>query len=884
VLPKQETGRREPGLIPAPDVLPEEKAHVAHLIAHSDTTSALEKAKKIHKKYKIADSEALLVDAYIARISALIERNLEVQARSLVELVRKRYPASRERLKEIDTLFAARKGQLEALLQPLNDPALSEEKRAAIHRAIASQVVDLGALAQCSALPAEHPLRKTAAALAVALEAVTTGPVDDQALSFPEISRHSPLASWKILLRAIAAFYRRDDELCEKCLAAIDPLAAAARLVRALRFMIGQKQTLTSASDLLVKQAGGNFETLRPKLKKLDQLLEGGSQAQAIREIRDVISTCQQSCPGIFERLKQHISTRAFRVGVAPERAESALHGHIVLRDAYFWRLLARTCENPHLHPEAVLIACSAWEEFRKHAIREGWFPAQGLEVATLYLHMADLMGRLPLDEDDFNPVRRKFILTFDGHAHYYRNQPAEIRALMAPKRMHDLYFISSEKLLERACEADPCVENFQRWFDWTNSNRPGSSERVAGRWRVAFPKDVRPLLHLMESAEKTNALKKAFGFMEQAEQLDGLNPQVRKARLRLLVSIAVRHLRNKNARLSELDLQAIEALPQAQQGDRKAFVAALRWVSAIHWGPKEESDARAADVARLLGSEIAAHVVLTDVARICKLPRGVPAPLMLAPDAKLAGGVGLACALGEDMGFKFEIPNTLSGWLLQEVSVDVAPDLPGLAAIGEAAMRTEDCPLAYAIAGAGLAGNPAGHANFLFMRARSLPPWETKRHDGCLGAASELARHQRDHGLLDRIGEWREETLDEMASLNNEIAMSREQINRVIQQEKDQRAYPTSTPSYSYDGDEDDDYCDCPDCRRERAGMPRGAPRGMPPGLEMLEDLLDEMVEQFGPKQTGAAIDELIDFGLGSKRKKKGRRAREVSDFDIPF
>jgi hypothetical protein len=231
VSPEQEVATRKSEMMPGAGVHPEDSAKVARLIASGDTSAAVEAAKKIHKRSKNAASEALLVDAYIARIPALIERKLEVEARNLMEHVRDRYPASRERLKEIKPLFSVRKGELDALLQPLNDPSLSEEKRAAIYKTITYQVGDLGVLAQCQALPAEHPLRKTATALTAALEAVTSGPVDDQALIFPEISRHSPFAPWKMLLRAIAAFYRKDDELCEKCLAAVDPHSAAARLI-----------------------------------------------------------------------------------------------------------------------------------------------------------------------------------------------------------------------------------------------------------------------------------------------------------------------------------------------------------------------------------------------------------------------------------------------------------------------------------------------------------------------------------------------------------------------------------------------------------------------------------------------------------------------------
>ncbi len=71
----------------------------------------------------------------------------------------------------------------------------------------------------------------------------------DSALALPEVPHRSPLAPWKLLLRAIAAFYRREDALCEKCLAAIEPDAAAARLAPALRALMGQAPALTPATN-----------------------------------------------------------------------------------------------------------------------------------------------------------------------------------------------------------------------------------------------------------------------------------------------------------------------------------------------------------------------------------------------------------------------------------------------------------------------------------------------------------------------------------------------------------------------------------------------------------------------------------------------------------
>ena len=69
------------------------------------------------------------------------------------------------------------------------------------------------------------------------------------------------------------------------------------------------------------------------------------------------------------------------------------------LKNAYFWRLMARSLEEKKGTTASVGQACASWEEFRKHAIREGWIPANGPEVAAIYLHMADQIRHLDPDE-----------------------------------------------------------------------------------------------------------------------------------------------------------------------------------------------------------------------------------------------------------------------------------------------------------------------------------------------------------------------------------------------------------------------------------------------------------------------------------------------------
>jgi hypothetical protein len=690
------------------------------------------------------------------------------------------------------------------------------------------------------------------------LEAVSSGPIDEALLSLPEISRHSPLAPWKILLRAIAAFYRRDDALCERLLATIDSDAAAGRLVAPLRALLGQTVPLNAAGRSLVEGCGGSVEGLRASLQKLDLALEKKSASKVVLEIRSALDACRSCSPALLEKLKQHISVRVFLTEL-PASAVSVALGDVV-RNAHFWRLLARAFEERRQNPMDIPMALSLWEEFRRHALREGIVSDKGPELAALYLHMADLLRRL--QEDDFDSVVRAFSAQFKGHAHYYRGQPPEIRALEPLPGRQNLYFLNPYQLLERACEADPSPEHFRRWLEDARRMNPKEAEYVATRWRVNFQRDSAPLLYLMEAAEKTNALQRAFKWMKEAERVDGLNPDVRRARLRLLVSLAIRHLQKRMRHLAEPELRAIEELPQTQQGDRPAFVAALRWVWLTLGGAHEDAAAVQAEVERLLASAMAAQIVLTGVARACKLKLEPP---QRSKDAAgpLAAAVGRACALGEDMGVPFVITHELSQSLIDELATGAAADSSGLAALGETALRMQHLPLAYAVSAAGMALGGSAQAGFLFLRARALPSWQYERQETCVSAAAELARRYRNLDLLKRIGEWREEELAFGPPDQSAVAMTTEQVDGVLRRELDARQYPASEP-----GSQEEE-CDCPMCQAERR-HPLGIPRE-----------LADMVEEFGAETVAKAMAEMF-FGGTPKPKKK--RSRTFGAGDMPF
>jgi hypothetical protein len=783
---------------------------VRRLLAKGKTKAAVELAKEIHKHCGRPESEALLADAYAARIRSLQEAGLTKEAKELFELAQERYPGSAARLAHAAVLVSASKGDLEGLLRPLSDPALPLETRRAIENFVKNEVSDLNALAQCVALAADHPLRTAAAALAKAFAAVTTGPVEDQVLALPEISHRGALAPWKMLVRAIAYFYRHDDRACERSLGFIDPASAPARLIPSLRTMLAARtrERLPPAAELLVERVCGKTASLRVALEALDSAFETATQDKILLAIERATVACQLACPELLERLRQHISVRALDLELSVRKVRAAL-GEASIKNAYFWRLLAWSGENSD-EPWEPLI-CAQWEQFRRHAVAEGWFGEQSQEAAALYLHMAELLLSVPTEMWEALP--HNFVAHFPGFKAYYEDQPPAIRAVEAKYKAPDFYFLSPDELFERACRIDPHREAFELWLNWARRDSDWRvADRVAECWHEALPNHCPPLLYLMESSEQRGALSKATAFLEEAQKLDAVNPEVRRAALRLLVARAARHLRQRKPHLVEEDLAALEALPQAQESDRPAFLLALRWASEVIRGNAELAASLLTGIGRLLGSSAAAALACENAANLGGLSPADFDPYLgqeisLHPDDSSVSATARVCVLVDDVGATFTIPKAWHGRLLEELAKGPGKlESRQMVLLGKAALRANQKELAYAASAVGLAMGGNAEARFLLLRARALPEWELGRRDDCIAAAVELGRRQRDMSIIKEAVELRRARrntrwmfFDWLDSESwHDFSMTTEQIHAVLQREKLSRTFPEHGTSRS--------------------------------------------------------------------------------------
>jgi uncharacterized protein len=780
--------------------------NIRQLIVDGKSKTALDNAKEFHKEQGSAESEILLIDAYLARIRALSDQNLVVEAKSLIALVRERFPSAKERLDNLNSAASARGGDLDELLKPLNDPGLSAERRAAIEQVIQNQVTDLAPLAGCAALPPEHGLRQAAAAIDRAFGVVTSGPVTDQQIALPEVSHRSPLANWKLLIRAIACFYRNQDKACEDCLAAIRPESAPWRLVPAMRAMLGATPgarlaakpavNLKPAEAALKSRTSGSLGEFRRALADLDHAFAHAEQpAQVFKAVRAAVRECRQSAPDLLVELRQMVCVRGEVAGLETQRMIVALEG-APRRDAIFFRDLARALERTG-DSEDLMQACECWDCFRQEAVHEGWFAERSLEIAALYLHMAGLLGRMPA------VLLREMQRPFD-------------RAVSRESN----YFCFPEELYARACLIDPHPDAFSQWLRWARGNSIVEAESVARAWSKALPDAVEPLLFLMEEAEKRNAFPTALSCLEKAERIDAVNSAVRAARLRLLAAAALQHLQKKKPHLAAQRLAEIGALPQSRQGDRPAFLDAIRVLICLASGDKPGASQALLEVERGLGDGLAALIFISGCAASAKrkdlvflpFPDTLPEQQRSHLPASMARAIALAADIGLTRNFRLPI-EYFDETEAQFPRISGSLNLEQIRLLGELGIVSEHPGLAWAASAAGLDRGGPTEAYFLLLRARALPEGLDDRYQALTAAAAELGRTHRDMEVVSRAVEAGRDLFDE-----DPLSLTADQARDVLRREKASPDFPSgSSPGPDYSDLFPDNLCMCPACRGKR-------------------------------------------------------------------
>lgn len=700
------------------------------------TRQALAAAKTLHKADPSPATEGLLTRAYRHRIRDLLDSGMRREAADLLRLTEERFPGARPGLRSLRAACAVAQGDLAGALAPLLQPDPDPEAVAAVHEALRKHLTRPSRLADCTALPPSHPLRKAAQEIAAALDAVTSGPVPEDRIALPGVARRSPLAPWKWTVLAIAAFYHHRDEKAREFVGRLAPDDAPHPLGQTLLELLDRRRPAgegQGAARALYNAVCGGAGALAEALDALEAALAADSRKQLARAIRQALTLCQRQQPDRCEELRQRISIRGFDAGWDEPTVRSALGGPS-RHDATFWRLFARQLEQQE---ELPLLVCAHWEAFRRAALHEGWFAPGGAEEGTVYLHMLKLLEPLA-EEPQFRQLQQRFRREYvrrGGLADYYEGQPPEVTAHAQPDPP-DLYFTDPSALYRRACQCLGDGETYQRWYRWQRRREDDWHllDPIAEAWHQRCPEDSRPLLILSASAETRQALKRARTYLAAAEALDGLNPAIQVRRLRLLVGEAKRHLRQGKPHLARRDLQGLAETPAPDPTAHSAVVHALRrCIDAserqrgqrplLDTTPGVETDG---GVDGLPVPTPVAEALCAMTALAC-LPERQAAPLVpealhLATDMPLLAAIGRAVACAAQSGLEVEPAPAWRATVhaaARKGAAGLGPD--ELLLLGQAAQRAGWAATAYALTHWGLAGEAAWAPDFLLLRAACL-------------------------------------------------------------------------------------------------------------------------------------------------------------------
>jgi len=842
------------------------ESEVEELLDRGVATRALALAKELHRASPSESTRTLLIRAYLNRAESLAAKGLDKEASALLELVERGFADAREPIRRLRLRFALQARRVDEVVAALADPTLSDGARAEIEDAVEKHLWDPSALAHAHSLPSDHPLRIAAGAVAEAFARVTTRAVTDVEVALPEVSRRSPLAPWKWLVRALAAFHREDDGECELMLARIPPDSAPARAALELRALC-EGETAAGRSRLAGRVLARS-DKLQSALANVDRAFAIGDSSELVSSVRAAIRRVASEAPELQERLLGRVEAYAITHHFDVHSVRRAI-GRKPKRDAAYLRCIAKSVEEAMDLPAA--LAAPFWIGFARAAAAEGLFSRESLEAAAVYRHTASLLERYTgdeldelFDDEELLALAREPSRKPDSESRPRGQRRTRARSTGAsgfPER--DPLWLHAQ-----ACSWDPSPEGFRAWIETARTcDDEKQVEQAAAAWSAAHPDDPAPLLMRMESAERRGALRKALGLLEQAAQCNALDSGVVRARRRLQIKTAHRHIIDLKPRLLARDIAALEgALAEASPVEASAagpalVLATLRCAHAVLTRDDDEVERHREALQTELGDPSAVGLALRSLARVQlqQLESGAAEARARKRSSRSSGGrpnaaLVAAAARVSLLCRAFELRFDTNEAELEALCAALRATVPGtiesrsLCALGECALDVDRSELAHLVSRVGLQRRDPFEARFLLLRGRTLAGLDSERAVRCLDAVIAVAQRDRDASLLTAAVDARRD----IAELGAPEPESRVDVEAVLAAERKAKLLPKR----SRRGRHSDAHCSCPRCELDRIYRDlqgQAKRRGMSP-----EELLDEVLGEPPGTASPRALAEL--------------------------
>jgi hypothetical protein len=714
---------------------PDTRTRVEQLLAKGDTRAAVEAAKLLVREEPGTASEVFAVRVYAERIKALIAEGLGREAAALASIVRERFPAHLSSWTSLLEEARLAAGDFDWILIELRDA--SEERRAAVEERLLLWIVDPAAIARSAALDPADPLAREARIVAELFETVTSRIASPEELAtLGDIRRRSPFAPWKLLLRAIDAFHRNDDERVSTNVAAIDPRSPAARAGAVLTELTGgrPKGQRSFAAERLIDRISGGRATIAAQIRSIDAASKSDDRRRVREETRALTKSLDTLSPYVREQLRLALLPL---VGIhfGPEQLAGLLR--IGEDDAAVQRYGATIVEMTGMP-----FAAGIWV-----AYADGLLEGRELEpwqAAEIYLHALSAGG----DDDD------PFVCMDPTHGHPVDEQP------------------DTARIIEKIIAARPAAAVLDRLAPHLDRLDKKELRRVLTAWRKADPDAPQPLVRLLRLAEKERRYDEALPLIRQGDRMKTIDPEYARLRLRLSLRKAEQLLVAKKREAADALLAELAVRPEDLGEDAMAYVLALQWAAA--------PPARAAELlAGLAQRGVAGELVLAEVTGALGMQFALPASHPSAEE--MLEGIGRGVAMLRSVG----VTPRYSSWLLERTKTHLDRATPQqLLIIGSTALASAMNELAWAATARGLElGGPMLH-RMLLLRAeiRIETQHDRTRTLAAINAARALAQRAHDSDIVARAVELEHGLV---FFRQDELRLSQDEITAIVEHER---------------------------------------------------------------------------------------------------
>jgi hypothetical protein len=511
---------------------------------------AVKQAKLIYKDDASAENHRLLERAYFLRAQQLRRAGMEGSAIEVSRHLLEFGVTDAQVLEDLPPLLL--KLCMEQDAYRIGGQPHAPDPNSRLFQLAADQAV----LHPDRAQPPSPEAGQEAALVRQALERLHSGDESKALALVHEIARGSPLSEWKLFLRGLAAFYRRDEAESEANWSRLDPQRAPSHIAARLRTLVHDHQTSsTGREDIDGLEVLVFGERILPSLKELSDLISKNRWVDALRRIGPLRTKLRAVDPRLAERLTraliapllEHVMDLDYLTGALRVK-EFASVAEPCAMDPSWNRLWGLAREGPQGDPPA---AIPHWEGYARDlrsvaALKDEERP---LAEALVWKHIAELHLEMleELSDDDFDD--------FD-----VEEAPEQDAGSLARKAIDCI-----ERSLQLAPRHRPTydllIEARQQL------NEPEEVQAVRKRIVAAFPEDVDSLVDLAMDHQRRNEPSVALDYMLRARKQKPLDESLIDLEVAIRSSLARSLALAKRWDEGRAQFAAVEQLQPKQLG-----------------------------------------------------------------------------------------------------------------------------------------------------------------------------------------------------------------------------------------------------------------------------------------------------------------------------